>query len=102
MKILQNANSNVNFSGLVPKKSYKGPLLKLTETDKKKISALQENIVKMELELYDLSRIYDNKKLTTEKLDYIWGIEERLKARIESLRENINAIKINRIKMQGK
>ena len=102
MKVLKNSVSNVCFYGLVPKKSYKGPLLNLTDADKTKIAALQENINQMELELYDLSRIYDHKKLPSEKLDYIWGKQERLNITIIRLKEDIKAIKMNRIKKQRK
>ena len=43
MKVLKNSVSNISFCGLVPKKSYNGPLLNLTDADKTKIAALQEN-----------------------------------------------------------
>ena len=102
MKVLKNSVANISFCGLVPKKSYKGPLLNLTVADKAKIVALQENINQMELELYDLNRIYGSKRLTTEKLNYVYSREEKLSLRIEELQEIIKTIKMNRIKKQVK
>lgn len=102
MKVLKNSVANISFRGLVPKKSYNGPLLNLTDADKAKIAALQENINQMELELYDLNRIYGLKRLTTEKLNYVYSREEKLSLRIEELQEIIKTIKMNRIKKQVK
>ncbi len=47
----------------------------------------------MELELYDLNRIYGSKRLTTEKLNYVYSREEKLSLRIEELQEIIKTIK---------
>ena len=102
MKVLKNSVANISFCGLVPKKSYNGPLLNLTDADKAKIAALQANINQMELELYDLNRIYGSKRLTTEKLNYVYSREEKLSLRIEELQEIIKTIKMNRIKKQVK
>ena len=102
MKVLKNSVANISFRGLVPKKSYNGPLLNLTDADKAKIAALQENINQMELELYDLNRIYGSKRLTTEKLNYVYSREEKLNLKIEELQEIIKTIKMNRIKKQVK
>lgn len=99
MKISANV-SNLQFQGLVPYNQYKGPLLKLTKSEKDKISKLQENINQAEFELYHLQRKYEGKFLKTEDFDYYAGQVDKLMYRIEELKELIRNIKINRLTMQ--
>lgn len=68
MKI-QSINFNTQFTGMVPLKNYKGPMLKLTKADKEKIAALQENINQMEFELYHLERQFNAGRFKNRKME---------------------------------
>lgn len=90
----------VPFNGMIPLKKYTGPILKLTETEEAKISALQENINNYEIELYRLTKLYDGKKLSTNQANYYLNKVETINAHINELKQLIREIKINRLNMQ--
>ncbi len=101
MKI-QSINFNTQFTGMVPLKNYKGPMLKLTKADKEKIAALQENINQMEFELYHLERQFNAGRLRTEKWNFLAEREGKLLERIDYLKDMIRNIKIERLNKQKK
>ena len=78
-------SNQIAFNGMIPLKNYKGPILKLTNSETERIAALQKNINNMEIELYQLNKIFEGKRLTT-----IQG----------ELKQIIRDIKINRLNAQ--
>lgn len=82
---------------LVPISEYKGPILRLTKSDKFEINRLKNEIIKLELEHFDLSKYIACAKHISrgvqDKLDFI-GIC------IQSLNEQIQNIKTSRLQKQ--
>ncbi len=93
---------NISFGGMIPLKKYTGPLLKLTKSEEDKISTLQSNINDLEIELYQLSKIYDGKNLTNGQANYYFNKVESINTQINELKEIIRTIKINRFNEQKK
>lgn len=93
---------NISFGGMIPLKKYTGPLLKLTKSEEDKISTLQSNINDLEIELYQLSKIYDGKNLTNGQANYYFNKVASINTQINELKEIIRTIKINRFNEQKK
>lgn len=100
MKVLKPSNKNIQFHGLIPLQKHKGPLLQLTNDEKQKIASLQENITRMEFEMYQLNKIYDKQFIRTETFQYYANKIDRLQIKINELKDTIREIKINRFNQQ--
>ncbi len=92
--------SNLQFSGLVPVKKYKGPILKLNKADKRNIANLEKEIAQTECDLYKLNKTYDRRKISESERNYFIDMEHTLYLKIKFLREEIRKIKINRFNIQ--
>ncbi len=93
--------SSPQFSGMVPLKNYKGPILKLTPKEEQKIAGLQENINRMEFEIYNLNKIYGSKShLRVKEFNYYVGRVEKLTLMIDDLKQMIRDIKVKRFNKQ--
>lgn len=90
----------INFTGLIPLKDYKGPILKLTKSEMAKIADLQENINQLELDLYNIDSKYSEKKLLTQQLHYYSNKKLTIIGQINELKEIIKHIKLNRLNKQ--
>lgn len=78
-----NRTQFIQFNGLVPIKNYKGPILKLTETDNIKIRNCQEHIAQLEIEIYKLKNLSTGKHLQIRELSYYLDKENMYKYKIE-------------------
>lgn len=90
----------ISFNGIIPLKKYTGPILKLTETEEAKISSLQENINNFEMELYNLNKLFEGKRLSTGQSNYYFNKVMTISAQIDDLKQMIRQIKIDRLNMQ--
>ncbi len=93
-------SNQIAFNGMIPLKNYKGPILKLTNSETERIAALQKNINNMEIELYQLNKIFEGKRLTTIQGNYYLNKIEAINAQITELKQIIRDIKINRLNAQ--
>ena len=84
---------------LIPLSQYKGPVLKLTKTDKEKIAVLENSIAALEIELYSISK-YQRKKISEKQKFLSDSAQMHLDARIRLLRQEIQDIKMNRLNKQ--
>ena len=84
---------------LIPKSEYKGPILKLTTEDNRKISCLQNEIANYELQLIKILEILSGKMNARER-DYYSGVAFNLESVIKGLKNDIRKIKIFRINQQ--
>lgn len=92
---------NPNFNGkLIPLNEYKGPILKLTKTDKAKIAQLQEKLNDADYELAKINDLYKKNYRNSSNRNYFEGIIGKLEATIDELKTAIKEIKINRIQKQ--
>ncbi len=91
--------SNQNFSALIPASQYKGPILKLTPKDKKKIAELVSKKADLELELNSIERLLDKKKTIIESSSLL-DRRDSIIYKISTLDEMIKTIKINRLEKQ--
>lgn len=91
--------SNQNFTALVPASQYKGPVLKLTPKDKKKIAELVSKKADLELELNSIERLLDKKKTIIESSSLMYR-RDKILGQISVLDEMIKTIKINRLEKQ--
>lgn len=93
-----NTIAPIAFNGLVPLKKYKGPMLKLTQAEESKIADLRSNINDMEIELYQINKFLERKKLTQAQTDYYFNKIDIINTRIRELKQIIRRIKINSLK----
>ena len=93
-----NTISPIAFNGLVPLKKYKGPMLKLTQAEESKIADLRSNINDMEIELYQINKFLEGKKLTQAQTDYYFNKIDIINTRMRELKQIIRRIKINSLK----
>ena len=85
---------------LCPLKDYKGQILNLTNSDKKKITKINAQIVALECDVYDLSNRI-NKMKTGEKVDYLFQKMCNNQTKIDRLKDLINEIKAARFRKQN-
>ncbi|MCQ2754095.1 MAG: hypothetical protein MJ231_03505 [bacterium] len=97
---MNNAINKIGFRGLVPLKDCKGPTLKLTSEDMKRIRKIQDEITEYEIALYDLDKRYGNKKLRTMTENFYYGTLDHINRAIDILKKEIRQIKIDRITQQ--
>lgn len=100
MNITNNYNQQIVSRGLVPKKDYKGIILKLTKADKMHIEKLVHEKCLAELERERVRSIYPNYKV--HNIDGTWYEDtlNQINLRIEELEGCIQQIKTNRLKQQ--
>ena len=91
---------NVQFSGLVPLKDYKGAILKLTEGDVIRIRQLQSSISQLKCELYKLETYANRQKMNSAERDRYSDRALSLDFEIRKLESEIKNIKMNRLNMQ--
>lgn len=91
--------SFTTFQALVPLSEYKGPILKLTKSDKAKIKELSNTKASLELDLYNIENILKEKKLASE-LNWYNNLYDSILYKIEYLNEQIKQIKIDRKNQQ--
>lgn len=100
MLIIPNNTTPLFKQKLIPASEYKGPILKLTKNDKKKIDALNHKIGEFELELHKLEALLSRlKAYTKERLFYEWKIDN-ISGYISDIKDQIYAIKLARIAKQ--
>lgn len=92
----------LSFTGLVPLKKYNGPLLQLTKSEKTKIAALQDNISRLEIDLYRINKFYEGKHLTTQQSSSYLNKINTISVKIDDLKQLIRDIKTNRLNIQKK
>lgn len=92
---------NIQFGALIPLNKYKGSLLKLTEEDKIKIGKLQEAINKIDFELYQILKLFENKQINDNNFEYYANKRLILLSQLQKLQSEIKKIKINRFKIQN-
>lgn len=93
-------NKNIMFGALVPINDYKGPLLKLTASEEKKIAELQQSISNIECELYKLYQIFKRKDLSNSERYFYNNRIYSLELNKETLVEEIRQIKQTRLSLQ--
>ena len=93
-------NKNVSFGRLVPINEYSGPILKLTKEEIARVSALQENIAQLEIELYGLNKHFSQKRLLTPEWSYFAGKVDNITTKIDILKDMIKEIKMKRLNSQ--
>lgn len=95
-----NINTNINMRGkMVPLKNYRGPVLKLTKADKKKIEAIQENINQYTHEIMQLQRKLDTLSICP-LYDYIYEEKAKLEYQVDVAMSYIQKIKTERFNKQ--
>lgn len=90
---------NAEGRNLRPLMAYKGEILKLTKSDKAKITKYKTQIASLECDLYDLNKKI-NPKMQTKEFDYWANKMMYVEYKIEELRNFIREIKINRFNIQ--
>ena len=94
-----NQISNPNFfanTKFIPLSKYKGPILQLTESDKRDIKNLQEQKCQLEIELYNLQKRIKCRHLSINMINRLGFLESCIKL----LQKQIRQIKIDRLKQQ--
>ncbi len=81
---------------LIPRTEYKEPILKLTKNDEKKINLLQNEIANLELEHLSLAEYYSHNAAAILRRDNYDNAFFKIKAQIDSLKNEIEDIKYNR------
>lgn len=91
-----------NFTArkLVPIKDFNGPILKLTKTDKAKISKLKNEIASYDTELAKLQNITQSCGYDSIKTDYYSGLIDKIEAKISEIALAIKEIKLTRFQIQ--
>ena len=84
---------------LRPLSEYSGVILRLTAKEKKEISELRASIAKLECDLYDLHKNVKTRMPQT-KLDYFWNKIIVCEGKIDTLKETIREIMVNRLNIQ--
>lgn len=98
---IQVTNFQINTKALVPASKYKGPILKLTAKEKKKICELTKTKAELELELIKIrDRLSKNTKLISEEHQWLSVRLFKIETLITQLENAIKEIKIHRLKIQ--
>ena len=95
-----NPMSYTNFQAKVPLSEYKGPVLKLTKPDLKKIDKLKNTRFQYEMELIDIDKLLANKKISVAQYNFLMNKKAKIEAYIEDIILAIREIKINRLNIQ--
>ena len=95
-----NPISYTNFQAKVPLSEYKGPVLKLTKPDLKKIDKLKNTRFQYEMELIDIDKLLANKKISVAQYNFLMNKKAKIEAYIEDIILAIREIKINRLNIQ--
>ena len=95
-----NPMSYTNFQAKVPLSEYKGPVLKLTKPDIKKIDKLKNTRFQYEMELIDIDKLLANKKISVAQYNFLMNKKAKIEAYIEDIILAIREIKINRLNIQ--
>ncbi len=95
-----NPISYTNFQAKVPLSEYKGPVLKLTKPDIKKIDKLKNTRFQYEMELIDIDKLLANKKISVAQYNFLMNKKAKIEAYIEDIILAIREIKINRLNIQ--
>lgn len=95
-----NPISYTNFQAKVPLSEYKGPVLKLTKPDIKKIDKLKATRFQYEMELIDIDKLLANKKISVAQYNFLMNKKAKIEAYIEDIILAIREIKINRLNIQ--
>lgn len=85
---------------LKPLSKYKGPILKLTDSEKAQIADMEKKIAEYELEISKLASIDQGFKIITSQSVYYCDQINHLEWIIDNMREAIREIKINRLNIQ--
>ena len=85
---------------LVPKSTYKGPILKLTKKEQAAIKQLEEKAIAYEIEQFNIRSYMDKTKLTSVQKEMLFEKLDQLSHWIQVVRENIQNIKIERLNKQ--
>ena len=91
---------STNFKARVPLSEYKGPILKLTKPDIKKIDKLKDVRFQYEMELIDIEKLLANKKISTAQFNFLMNKKMKIEHSIEDIISAIKEIKINRLNIQ--
>ena len=89
-----NPISYTNFQAKVPLSEYKGPVLKLTKPDLKKIDKLKNTRFQYEMELIDIDKLLANKKISVAQYNFLMNKKAKIEAYIEDIILAIREIKI--------
>ncbi|MDY6309803.1 MAG: hypothetical protein SPL73_07710 [Cyanobacteriota bacterium] len=85
-----------SFGALVPLKDYKGEILKLTKAEKERIAALEQSITELDIERAQY--IFLEGKYIGRSISYTYHHKaDHLSWEIDNLRDEIKAIKTNRL-----
>lgn len=85
---------------LIPASEFKGPILELTNADKKAIAELQKQKTNYEVEHYKLTSYITNQKISKSLKDYYYGILFDIETNIGSIERQIKEIKKARYQQQ--
>ena len=85
---------------LIPRSQYKGPILKLTKPDLKKIDKLNASRFEYEMDLIDIDKLLANKKISHAQFEFLMNKKMKIEAYIEEIISTIKEIKINRLNIQ--
>ena len=92
--------NNIKDRKLIPASEYKGPILELTDSDKKAIEELQKQKTYYEVEHYKLTSYITSQKIPQHKKNYYYGILFDLELSIEGIEAKIREIKKARYQQQ--
>lgn len=92
--------SKINFTGLVPKESYTGPILKLTKSDKAEISTCEKELTEKISAACRFKRYIENSNLSLERKRSCHNKLCDLEHDISIIREKIRSIKVARLNKQ--
>lgn len=99
MNISINQTNIANRGKLTPKSAYKGPILKLTKTEKLRIEALSQKKAELECEMYNLHN-YIKYQCHGNVSDNFYDKLDTLNYRVKQVAELIQEIKTNRLNKQ--
>lgn len=99
LNTLSNITQNLNGKKLTPLKDYKGVVLKLTNKDKKQIEKYNDEIAKLECDIYNICRYYDKHK-TLQNGEYYMDKLGMIQAAINKFHALIKQVKQNRLDIQ--
>lgn len=104
MNITISPSTNANFKAkkLIPLKDYNGPVLKLTKSEKAKISVMQQQIMDADYELAKMYELFKQNIHNSGRCNFYESVVQRLQFQIERLKSEIQSIKSNRIQKQRK
>lgn len=91
---------STNFKAKVPLSEYKGPVLKLTKPDLKKIEKLKNIRYEYEMELISIDNLLAKKKISNAQFQFLMNKKSKIEALISEIVSKIKEIKINRLNIQ--